>query len=199
MNITRLLNLYRYARPDELEAGFYWYDAARTEVEALAASYDVRYDIVAAVVAVLSPNVNWETNIHDAAEVLATCRLGGELESIKVSTYNRNRDKAVSIVLSGEVFPHLSGQKVTAFYYNLCGDYSEPTLDSHTINAWAGRRVETSRTELARRTTTLRRVRADFIRASTLRHLAAARFQAIIWLTHKRRIREGKVDGYAVT
>jgi hypothetical protein len=193
MSVNRLLGLFRYARSDELEVGFFWYDVAALDIVALAASYDYPYGVAAGVVSALSPACRWDINLYDADNVLATVAWGGVLEDIKVSTYNRNRDKAINIALTREVFPSLRGPKVVAFYQCLCGDYSEPAVDSHAINAWAGRRIAGSNLGSTSRPL-VRRVRADYVRAAELVKVEPARFQAVIWCVHKRRVLEGKVS-----
>ena len=195
MSLTRLLNLYRYARVEERDTGAFWYDTAALEVRTLAASYGFSFEVVAGVVAVLSPNCYWDVNLHDAEEVLSTVRFGGVLEEIKTTTYNRNKDKAIAIALGGKVFPYLNGPKVEAFFHCICGDYSEVAIDAHAINAWAGERIAGSNMPWVPRAT-MRRGKRDYLRAAWLRNMEPARFQAIIWATHRRRINEGKVEGY---
>ena len=196
MSLHRLLSLYQYARPEEVESGLYWYDSVGLTVRELASSYDVKLTVAAGVIAVLSPNVSWETNLTDSRTVLSTLTLGGHPEEITVSTYNSNKDKAISIVMTGNVFPYLSGPKVETFFHNLLGDYSEPCIDSHAINAWFGKRVEGSNISLRNRTTTIRKIRADYIRAANTKGLTPAQFQATIWVMHQRRIAEGRIIGY---
>jgi hypothetical protein len=166
MSLFRLLALYQHARPEEREEGFFWYDTAGLEVRRLAHSYDFSYHVVAGVLAALSPGTSWEQALRDAEEVLATVDahtvksyelayvittemedgllshpLVEALDEIKTTSYKVNRDKAITIAVTRQVFPTLRGAKVETFYHNLCGDYSEPAIDTHAINAYHGSRV----------------------------------------------------------
>lgn len=198
MSIHRLQGLYRTATPYERSAGRSWYKEANLEVTRLADKYHVELGIAAGVVAVLSPGTSWEQNLIDADTILAGWRSGARPFSLVVTTYGVNKTKAWRILKDGRVFPHLNGPKVVPFYHNLCGDLSVPTIDSHAVNAWHGRRVVGSQRGLwlRRRHTVYRTVAADYTRAAVSRGIAPAQFQAIVWLTWKRRISEGKVPGY---
>jgi hypothetical protein len=117
-----------------------------------------------------------------------------------VTTYKSNLRKAIRI-LQGEVPEQvLSGPrsfKTPIFFRNLLGDWSEPTIDSHAINAWHGRRIVGSRLTFPREVSTKRKIRADYIRAAQSRDLTPAEFQATVWVTWKRRIDQGLVPGYS--
>ena len=115
-------------------------------------------------VAALSPNTRWDTNLIDADSVLGMALAPYELADYNectVSTYTPNKAKAFaiceltwSIERSGErrhpagymrdvsdPLDILRGPKVTAFYLNLIGDSSALTLDSHAYNAFCGFRA----------------------------------------------------------
>jgi hypothetical protein len=151
--------------------------------------------VAAGVIATLSPNSQWEQNLIDANTVLDARNDPYGFDKCKVTTYHANKRKACDIAHSGDVFPTLSGPKVTAFYHNICGDESIPTIDSHTINAWYGYRrtgaklpgVKASRVD---------DIRSDIIHCAFKVGVSPAIFQATIWTVHLRRIKQGKVAGY---
>jgi hypothetical protein len=160
----------------------------------------VTHEIVAGIIAVLSPNCTWEINLADAERTIASYP-----DVTTVSTYHANREKAYAILRGADTSDAsavgrvpagiVRGPKVVAFYENLRGDDSVLTLDSHAFNAWKGYRATGSK--LAGMPAAERRhaVR-DYHRAAERKGETNASFQAIVWLVWKRRIDEGRVEGY---
>lgn len=210
MSIHRLYRLYELASESEKQSGRVWYDHARDEIAKLVVQHQTRTKIVAGVVAALSPNIRWAQNLKDADRVLGVglspYKLADYYEC-KVSTYNSNKRKAFEIAEldwnsvyfehgpRGEPLDILRGPKVTAFYRNLVGDSTALTLDSHAYNAFCGFRATGSDLPGLRAQLT-RDAREAYTRAADVKGETVADFQAIIWLTWKTRIDEGKVAGY---
>jgi hypothetical protein len=204
MSIHRLHGLWRTTPPNVRHEGFHWYDAAQDTIEHISELTGIERSLVCGVVAALSPNVRWETNILDAQHLIDCWLHGDAPDDIKASTYNRNKYKALDILSTGSVFPSLSGPKVEPFYHNLCGDYREVTVDSHIINAYLGYRAASTSQSPPNRVTLQRaivrdirrlashhqlapaRVR-DIRRLASHHQLAPARAQAILWCNHKRK------------
>lgn len=192
--------LHRWAQvmgDDYLRQGREWYTLAGFEVRRLSDDYGLEFGLVAGVIAVLSPSVYWEQNLTDAEKVIRSFLYAeqSEWQSTRVSTYRRNRDKAFSILHEGKVFPHLNGAKVVPFYYNLCGDYTPVTIDSHALNAWAGYRLAGS--SLPTPSVHARRQAAkDYRHVARKVGVTPAHLQAAVWLFWKDRIEEGRVEGY---
>jgi hypothetical protein len=110
---------------------------------------------------------------------------------------HRNKEKAFNIAATNVVWPHLSGPKVSIFYENLLGDYSTPTIDSHAFNCWIGHKAAGSDVDKSPGIHFWRQCRSDYIAAAASRGYQPAAFQAILWVTHKRRVAEGRVPGYS--
>jgi hypothetical protein len=194
MSIQRIYRFYDTATPAELYAGRVWYPTARKRICAIVDKYGflpyVTHETVAGIVAVLSPNVDWETNLYDAAQVVDS------YPSVTVvSTYNKNRDKAYAILRGADTNDTsaqgnvpagiVRGPKVVAFYENLRGDDTFLTLDSHAFNAWKGYRATGSKLPgmpAAER----RQAVKDYTRAAEVKGETPAAFQAVIWLVWKR-------------
>lgn len=158
--------------------------------------------VATGVIAALSPNTLWTTNVYDADALLAAVRTSrGESGAaayyeLKVSTYNTNKLKAWTIAeQTGPVLDTLSGPKVTAFYRNLIGDHDALTLDSHAYNAYCGFRATGSDLP-GMRAAIEREARRAYERAASTKQETISAFQAIIWVTWKARIDAGKVAGY---
>jgi len=197
MSLPRLHALWRSASASERAAGATWYMDAHLEACALADDSNVGFGTVAGVIAALSPNCKWEQNLVDARK-LVNAYLSGDswaYDAVSVHTYPANKTKATRILDTRQVFPHLSGPKVVAFYYNLCGDLSVPTIDSHCINAALGTRAAGSNLPTPGRAL-VELTSAQFSSAARKVGVEAAIFQATIWIVHRRRVNQGKVPGY---
>ena len=106
MSIHRLYRLYELATEAERESGRTWYDIARADIALLALRHQTNTKTVAGIVAALSPNTRWDTNLVDADHVLSVALVPFSLadyHECKVSTYNANKAKAFSIAEFG---PH---------------------------------------------------------------------------------------------
>ena len=196
MSIHRLHGLFRHSTDAERIEGMQWYPAAHHDVNSIARRVGRDTRIIAGVVAALSPNVWWERCLQDAETLAAGFNDGRAIEDISVTTYHGNREKAWRILQGEEPQDIVRGPKVSAFYRNLLGDWSVPTIDTHAINAWHGRRVVGSNLKLRNRVTTFRKVTADYTRAAATHGVTPAEFQAVLWITWKRRVTQGKVPGY---
>ena len=70
MSIHRLYRLYELASDVEKQSGRAWYNDARTAALGLAVGHNTTLKIVSGVIAALSPNTHWDTNLEDADRVL---------------------------------------------------------------------------------------------------------------------------------
>lgn len=134
----RLTRLYGRTTESERAAGIAWYNRANDTMAELAAEFNVDIATAARVVAVLSPNNRWASNIAGARTAMAFHAEGWPAESAfgRCGTYNVNISKAWRI-LDGDPAA-LSGPKVTAFAANLMGDTDFLTLDSWAVRAAMG-------------------------------------------------------------
>ena len=154
MNISHgnILAVFFAAGPAEIEEGLNWYLHANQVTKRLAKDYDLanNYGTVAALIAALSPNNKWDKNVRDAEALLKCARHGGDPSGIKVSTYGKNKEKAITILNGGDPEEVLGGKKVKAFYDCIIdgdnGDCNSVCVDGHAYSIWLGQRVSTSST-----------------------------------------------------
>lgn len=134
----RLVRAYERTTDTERAAGIAWYRRANDVVHALATDYGVDVPTVARVIAVLSPNNRWQSNLLGAETALRFHGLGYAPQSAfgRCGTYNVNVTKAWRI-MDGDPSA-LSGPKVTAFAANLMGDTDYLTLDSWAVRIAIG-------------------------------------------------------------
>jgi hypothetical protein len=131
-----ILQMYRSATEEQIQAGETWYQVARDAAKEFAEKYGVTYRCAAGVIAVLSPRQRWPQNKLDAQAILRAASSGSELMPT-VSAYGSNARKAWRIAKGEQPTRVLGGPKVNAFYRNICGDYNGVTVD-----VWAARVAE---------------------------------------------------------
>jgi hypothetical protein len=128
ISTENILDTYHRTSDFDRHEGLNWYKTARVECETLATEYSLPVHLIVGIVAVLSPRLNWRKNILAAKAVIDGTKVPG--------AYPKNVEKAKTILETGEVFPTLSGPKVTAFYTNILHYNIEGPV---TVDTWAYR------------------------------------------------------------
>lgn len=175
---SNIIKVYNEATPAEKDYWGKWYHHAKTDVQHLASKYDIPFEVMAAIVATLSPGNKWKQNIG-AAERLLT-------KAAKINAYPRQVLAALAIKESGDT-SLVSGPKVSVFYRSLIDPESvenELVLDSHAINIWFGKKVaikETPHISQALR----ERIKNDYLEASKELGVPVQQIQAISWYIWK--------------
>lgn len=143
---ANLTKVFAAATLEEVEAGKVWYNKASELALTVAAEYDLTVEVVAGVIAALSPQVSWEQQVKSTGTFVAWVQdhlkwAGEQLFHAKdvekaphAGTY-ANKVKAANILLTGDVTRFLRGPKVEVFYKNMLGEEAECTLDSWAIRA----------------------------------------------------------------
>lgn len=141
-----ILAVFFSASEAEIAEGRDWYAQANLVARTLSNRYDLAGPHVAAgIIAALSPNNRWHRNVADAEALIRTYCAGDECDAIKVSTYSKNKEKAIRI-LDGESPENvLGGLKVRAFYNCIIGG-DDVCVDGHAFSIWSGQRVSTTKT-----------------------------------------------------
>lgn len=173
-----------------------WYDQARLICCELNDKYPInQFEAVAGVIAALSPNNRWERNVKDAEALIFAFSAGLNLEEVKVSTFNKNKQKAIAILKGAEPLDILGGRKVRAFYECICGD-DAVCVDGHAYSIWLGERVSTTKTprisdSLYDRISDDYRKAAEQISDITGIDYRPCQVQAITWVTWRNLIKKG--------
>lgn len=134
-HVDEIVNRYRGASKEHLDAGTHWYERAH-EVATKLGSGDARKG--AGIISALSPLTNWDLNIRRAHELVKT----GDTKSM---SYNQTVGKAKRI-LAGEnpedLFDEKSGPKTHSFFHNIANP-SNPipvTIDRHAYDIAVGQK-----------------------------------------------------------
>jgi hypothetical protein len=190
-----ILATYFLASESEIRQGVAWYDDANIIANRIADSYSLSSRIVAGVIAALSPSNKWERNIRDADNFCRVFAADGDPLALKVSTYGRNRVKALNILNGDDIDATLNGRKTVAFYHCIAGDDGHVCIDGHAYNIWMGERIPLDSVPSIGKGL-YASIAGDYIQATTLinrvcqTEYTAAQVQAITWTAWRRMIGE---------
>lgn len=179
------------------QSGMNWYQNAHEICVSLAQKYDVTVDIVAGVIAALSPNNKWESNILDAEIMLRAWCADIKYSQVKVATYSINKYKAATILdcqLNREgIINVLRGNKTIAFFMCIAtnGNSDTPCIDGHAYNIWNGtvttlKEVPSMSDKTFKMIQNAYRDAAQIISNVTGISHSAAQVQAITWVCYRR-------------
>ena len=191
---SHILAVYFTASRSEREEGLNWYSRASRIANQLAEEYETTVEVTAAVIALLSPNNKWDRNIADAERLIKAWATGEEYSSVKVCTYNANKEKAIRVLEGESIDEVISGRKVTAFFHCIIGCPNSVCIDDHAYNIWRGEQSPLDEVpHISKKTYEL--ICDDYISAANKinliddRHqLLASEVQAITWVTWRNRI-----------
>ena len=193
MSVNNIIAIYNLATPEEIEHGVTWYATAYCESLKIAEELDIPVHIVVGVVAALSPNNKWDRNIINARDLCAAYVNGDSIESFKVSTYGKMKQKAWSIMESMPDYETtksiLNGQKIVCFFENIMGE-NTCTVDGHAYNIYhAERQGLTGSISIGKKEYAL--IQEAYQTAGMLtsingKHLKAYEMQAITWVVWRR-------------
>lgn len=179
--MKHLQNLYSLANDQGLrEHGLNWYHNAHEFAADLALTYSTSLDKVAQIIAILSPAVSWNINKRDAENLL---RSG---ESATVSTYGRNKVKALAVLWDLDTI-NPKALKTFAFYNNILHPSASEfvTIDRHAYKAYKG---ITQGGNIAINKTTYEKTAKAYKRLAKRLELKPCELQAIIWLSYRQNV-----------
>ena len=204
MTIKNILAVYDMATPEEIREGVVWYATALAECKRISIDNGIPLNTVVGVTAALSPNNKWTRNILNARDMVEAYLRGDSIESFKVSTYTKMKEKAWSIldcslpydkptavysVSDLEIIEILKGQKIISFFENIMG-YDGCTIDGHARNiAYAERIGLTGSLYIGKKEYKI--LQEDYVKAASMRTtngrpLKAFEMQAVTWVTWRR-------------
>ena len=117
----------------EFDSGMDWYELAKESIEVMRKYHFPWYSAsqVTGIVAILSPNLHWESNIQAMKEFMVSQR---------VLATKQATSAAKKWLQDQYQFNFKTGPKISNFYHNLM-DPKDPnyvTIDRHAIRAWLG-------------------------------------------------------------
>lgn len=168
------------ATAQELSDGLSWYARAGEFCSILGAETGFKAEHVAQVVAILSPQIDWEQNKRNAA-VLATARS----TEVKFFATQAQKEKALA-ALSGEYKLSVSSRKTYSFAENISDPASlRVTVDRHAVQAALN---DAEVIDLRITDKRYREVEAAYQAVAKKHGLLPYQVQAIVWVTYKRSV-----------
>ena len=190
ITIKNIIAIYKLANPSEIKHGLTWYVNATKDCKEIAIKYDLPIHIVIGVVSALSPNNKWERNIINADDLCKAFIDGQDMDSIKVSTYHKMKQKAWSILEQmpsyDETIKILNGKKIVSFFKNISGDETDITIDGHARNIYYNDRQGLTTPNTNIRKLEYLDIQKAYLRASKKLGIKAYELQAITWVVWRR-------------
>ena len=162
--VNKFLAVYRQSGYRTRLEGIEWYANARRDIRYLARTLDLPFSSVAYAVAALSPKMSWGHNLQ-AVENLAK-----GLDAIGM----RGPVAQARACLNGDLSA-LSGAKVTAFAFALCGDSSTAVIDRWMMRVLCNDRIVPTQRQYGIISKSLKV-------AARMVGLPTSQFQAVVWL-----------------
>ena len=186
--------MYKYAlaelTTEELHNAKHWYDEAQQEAKQIAEKLDMPVYIVVGVMAALSPNNKWERNIVNAEELCKAFQDGQGMDSVKVSTYHKMKEKAWGILTEfgdyDRVVEQLKGQKIVAFFRNIMGE-DDITIDGHARNIYYNERVGLTDAKTSIGKKEYVKLQKEYLTVAKEYEMLGRQMQAITWVAWKKK------------
>ena len=185
-----IIAIYKLANPSEIKHGLTWYVNANTDCMRIANKLELPLHIVIGVVSALSPNNKWERNIINAQDLCTAFMNGQDMDSIKVSTYHKMKQKAWHILETmpsyEETITILNGKKIVSFFRNISGDETDITIDGHARNIYYNDRQGLTTPNTNIKKNEYLDIQKAYLRASKKLGVKAYELQAITWVAWRR-------------
>lgn len=131
---SNIIKVYNEATDEEKDYWGSWYNKAQQDVRNLANYFNMNFEVVAAIVATLSPGNKWVDNLLAAQKLINGAAV--------IHAYPANIQKSLKIKETN--VPVVSGPKVSIFYESLINPNkvnNDIVLDGHAINIWLGKKT----------------------------------------------------------
>jgi len=172
-----ILRVYSRASKQDIAKGTIWYRDAR-RVATVIGNGDTAKG--AGVIAALSPQQQWETNVKMARHACLTRKASGHFKA--------NNEKANRILRGADPLTVLGGDKVRAFYVNILnGGGDSVTIDRHSLAVAYSRVLDDyARQRIIERKESYPQIVGRYRNRAKILGLSPADLQAITWTTWRR-------------
>lgn len=196
-NTRHIAGMLQLASVSDIAEGINWYQRAYDlAVQLIHAYQPLTLGQAIGVIAALSPNNKWSRNCQDAERLIKAWHVGADLMSVKVCTFNNNKQKAIAILESPDseaIESILNGRKVVAFYRSISGYKDAVCVDGHAYAVFVGERIPTTKTPNIGKALYDAIARSYCLVAERSVELCGhaltpAQVQAVTWVTYRRLI-----------
>lgn len=178
-----ILDALARATADDWLYGVSWYPQAHAYATHLADEFGITVEQAAAVIAVLSPRVEWEEN-RDLARRALQAWADGHPIAVGLTNNCERAERNLADPTCADVKRSHRTLKVNSFYRNIMGDESCATIDRHALRTALG---DHSLPESAPSTDAAYRALSDaYVLAAADADLPTSMLQAIVWSVCRR-------------
>ena len=214
VNAREIVAKFQLATSQEVQLGCDWYRSALNIAGRIQSKYHtterpLTVELVAGIIAALSPNNRWERNIIDAESIIKCWAAGGtdeDILAVPCCTYKKMKEKALTILKAANSHLHsgypelvgestrfwLKGPKITEFFNCITNPLlNDVCIDGHAYSVWFGQRLTMKQVPNIGKKLR-QQIKTDYVDACTFineelnESFTPADIQAITWVTHKR-------------
>lgn len=183
---ANIVATFHRAGAAELDAGAAWYGEARAFAVRIAHDYGLSVAAAAGVIAVTSPSASWAAQLKYTGPLIEAIQRGDE--SLPGPFYGANKAKARRIVEGEPALDVVSGEKVSAFFWNIYDTESDlVTVDRHALRVALAEDLSPDECKplLSKASKTRQLVLAAYHLAAEQLGLRACVVQAITWVVYR--------------
>lgn len=173
--LNNILQMYYRATPETIQEGMQWYEQANRYTREVSIKTGYPINTVAQVISALSPSVQWDVNKAQAHAMISAHKKNEPLESVTVSTYDNNKEKAWDI-LGGYTQIGAKSLKTYAFYKNIMLNNEHVTIDRHILRTLFSRAPKSLTAKRYREIAEIFHTVADVL------YIEPYQLQAIVWV-----------------
>lgn len=178
---NNLIQAFDSTNEKQLNQGREWYIKANEICKDLAQRFNTDTMTAAAVISALSPRNKWERNILDAYSVFQAVKDGKGPESVKVCTFNNNKERAFKIA-SGETTITKDSLKTYNFMQNIANLSDEHvTVDIWHLRACFNKSIKIFNTKVG--ALAYQQIKNVTVKAAQMFNLKPFELQAAIWVS----------------
>lgn len=180
-----LLKVWHSSRTWEKAEGLLYYSTMRNRLVVQYSWYNL-HD-TAAIFCVLSPNNSEAGNWEDLHAMW--CAPADQRHTIRIHTYNHNRDKAIALLAGAAPQEVIQGPKTRAFFHNIVNpwDMHHVTIDGHMVSAYQGKRLVMDQAAVTAKE--YEQIAGAARKAAKEVGVLPSQFQSTVWMAWKRQHR----------
>lgn len=174
----------------DLDFGIPYYERLRNTITSVRQHYyhSAHIDRLAliGVFAALSPNNDEMGNFRDLTTMCDAHKDGLSYDSISITSYPKNKEKARRILNGEYPLDVLRGPKTRAFFHNILDPNGRQhvTVDGHMFSIWHGKRYKMKEAIMSEKL--YHQISSDYKQAAKKVHLVPCQLQSVLWLAWKR-------------
>jgi hypothetical protein len=188
--LYNILAVLEEANPEEQEFYKYWYDIAHEQAKKIAAETGYPLEVVAGVIAIMSPGSKWEANLKAGYAIMNGSGIKGLGGFYPINTYKAVRLKRKSKDdLQGAIAEAFAGdsRKTFPFFQTLVDPVEaarKAVVDRHMIGIWYG---NPKMNDYSPKPAIYARIQDDVRRAAEICGLSTQAVQAVTWVLWRNR------------